>query len=65
MKSVALAITLLFGMSFLVPDVVISQADAKITDTKQNGGGQTPKGKANGVPTVSTNPTGKAPPGQN
>jgi hypothetical protein len=40
-------------------------AFAKITDTKTNGGGNTPKGKANGVPTVSTNPTGKAPPGQN
>jgi hypothetical protein len=40
-------------------------AFAKITDTKTNGGGNTPNGKANGVPTVSTNPTGKAPPGQN
>jgi len=40
-------------------------AFAKITDTKVNGGGNTPNGKANGVPTVSTNPTGKAPPGQN
>jgi hypothetical protein len=40
-------------------------AFAKITDTKTNGGGNTPKGQANGVPTVSTNPTGKAPPGQN
>ena len=35
--------------------------------THENGGGNTPKGDANGVPTVSTNvnPTGKAPPGQN
>jgi len=40
-------------------------AFAKITDTQTNGGGNTPKGNANGVPTVSTNPTGKAPPGQN
>ena len=40
-------------------------AFAKITDTQVNGGGKTPSGKANGVPTVSTNPTGKAPPGQN
>jgi hypothetical protein len=40
-------------------------AFAKITDTQVNGGGKTPNGKANGVPTVSTNPTGKAPPGQN
>jgi hypothetical protein len=37
------------------------------TITQVNGGGQTPQGNANGVPTVtiSTNPTGKAPPGQN
>jgi hypothetical protein len=34
---------------------------AKITKT--NGGGNTPGGNANGVP--STNPTGQAPPGQN
>ena len=37
------------------------------TTTQFNGGGNTPKGTANGVPivTISTNPTGKAPPGQN
>jgi hypothetical protein len=40
-------------------------AFAKITDTKTNGGGNTPNGNANGVPTVSTNPSGQAPPGQN
>lgn len=35
--------------------------------TQTNGGGNTPQGTANGVPTVTTNenPTGKAPPGQN
>jgi hypothetical protein len=35
--------------------------------TQTNGGGNTPNGNANGVPTVTTfvNPTGKAPPGQN
>ena len=37
----------------------------KITPTKVNGGGQTPNGQANGVPTVNQNPAGKAPPGQN
>lgn len=37
----------------------------KITETKTNGGGQTPKGAANGVPTTATNPAGSAPPGQN
>ncbi len=36
-----------------------------ITATKQNGGGNTPGGNANGVPTVNTNPAGKAPAGQN
>ena len=37
------------------------------TTTQTNGGGNTPKGEANGVPTttVSTNPTGHEPPGQN
>jgi hypothetical protein len=37
------------------------------TTTQTNGGGNTPQGNANGVPTVtiSTNPAGKAPPGQN
>jgi len=36
-----------------------------ITTTHVNGGGNTPNGNANGVPTVSTNPAGHAPPGQN
>ena len=36
-----------------------------ITTTQVNGGGNTPNGQANGVPTVSTNPAGHAPPGQN
>jgi hypothetical protein len=40
-------------------------AFAKITPVKENGGGNTPKGQANGVPTVNKNPAGKAPPGQN
>ena len=30
-----------------------------------NGGGHTPEGNANGVPTVNVNPSGHAPPGQN
>jgi len=37
----------------------------KITSTHVNGGGNTPNGNANGVPTVATNPAGHAPPGQN
>jgi len=36
-----------------------------ITPTQVNGGGNTPNGQANGVPTVNLNPSGKAPPGQN
>jgi len=40
-------------------------AFAKITPVKENGGGNTPNGKANGVPTYYENPTGKRPPGQN
>jgi hypothetical protein len=30
-----------------------------------NGGGNTPNGNANGVPTTNLNPAGQAPPGQN
>jgi multisubunit Na+/H+ antiporter MnhC subunit len=40
-------------------------AFAAITPTKVNGGGNTPNGNANGVPTVNLNPSGFAPPGQN
>ena len=40
-------------------------AFAKITPVKENGGGNTPKGQANGVPTVNKNPAGKAPGGHN
>ena len=41
------------------------QVAGAISTTQVNGGGNTPNGNANGVPTVSVNPTGKAPPGQN
>ena len=37
----------------------------KITAVKVNGGGNTPNGEANGVPSENQNPAGKAPPGQN
>jgi hypothetical protein len=37
----------------------------KITAVKVNGGGNTPNGNANGVPSVNQNPAGHAPPGQN
>jgi hypothetical protein len=35
-----------------------------ITTIHVNGGGNTPNGQANGVPTVAVNPAGHAPPGQ-
>ena len=38
---------------------------AKITPVKVNGGGNTPNGQANGVPSENQNPAGHAPPGQN
>jgi hypothetical protein len=37
----------------------------KIVAVQVNGGGNTPNGQANGVPSENQNPTGKAPPGQN
>jgi bacteriocin-like protein len=37
----------------------------KITPVKVNGGGNTPNGQANGVPSENQNPSGFAPPGQN
>jgi len=36
-----------------------------ITIIQVNGGGNTPNGNANGVPTTAVNPSGFAPPGQN
>ncbi len=36
----------------------------KITETQVNGGGNTPHGEANGVPTVAENPAHHQPPGQ-
>jgi hypothetical protein len=40
-------------------------AFAKIEPVKENGGGNTPNGQANGVPTENQNPSGHAPPGHN
>jgi multisubunit Na+/H+ antiporter MnhC subunit len=45
--------------------VMAMPAFAAITTTQTNGGGNTPHGNANGVPTVSSNPAGHQPPGQN
>jgi hypothetical protein len=36
-----------------------------IVGVQINGGGNTPNGNANGVPTTNLNPAGYAPPGQN
>jgi hypothetical protein len=45
--------------------VMAAPAFAAITAVKENGGGNTPNGTANGVPTTNVNPAGSAPPGQN
>jgi hypothetical protein len=42
-----------------------SRIAPSITSIHVNGGGNTPNGNANGVPTVNVNPAGHAPPGQN
>jgi hypothetical protein len=67
MKHIALATAVLLGMAFLTPSVVFSPAEAKITPGSQvNGGGNEPKGEANGVPTApATNPAGNEPGGHN
>jgi hypothetical protein len=54
-SALMLALTMSFG----------GVAFAKITPVKENGGGNTPNGQANGVPTENQNPAGKAPAGQN
>jgi hypothetical protein len=59
-------ITLLIAALMMALSMSFSSvAFAAITPTKENGGGNTPNGKANGVPTVNKNPAGKTPPGQN
>jgi len=61
-KHIALLLTaLMLALSMSFGGV----AFAKITPVKENGGGNTPNGQANGVPTENQNPAGKAPPGQN
>jgi hypothetical protein len=57
--------------SAMAEPVKLSQAQMEkvvagaITGVQINGGGNTPNGNANGVPTTYVNPTGFAPPGQN
>ena len=60
-KRIALLIAaLMMALSMSVSGV----AFAAITEHKENGGGNTPNGNANGVPTVAENPAGHQPPGQ-
>ena len=63
MKKLLTVVTSVLFLFAIAPaaDVFLSDAQAKITKT--NGGGQTPKGEANGIP--STNPAGKEPAGHN
>jgi hypothetical protein len=50
-------ITLLIAALMMALSMSFSSvAFAAITPTKENGGGNTPNGKANGVPTVNKNP---------
>lgn len=74
MKSmIALALVASFGLTsaaYAAPQKLSKEKMANITAgaitaTKVNGGGNTPGGTANGVPTVNLNPAGKAPSGQN
>ena len=59
-------ITLLIAALMVALSMSVSGvAFAKITPVKVNGGGNTPKGQANGVPSENQNPAGFAPPGQN
>jgi hypothetical protein len=50
-------------------ELVIEELEERIAPSivgvQVNGGGKTPSGEANGVPTVNLNPAGKAPAGQN
>ena len=63
MRRILLVLTVAFVLAAMVV-VMAMPAFAKITQTQVNGGGQTPNGNANGVPTVASNPAGQQPPGQ-
>ena len=61
-------ILLVMAVGLVMAAVVVAMsmpAFAAITAKKKNGGGNTPGGNANGVPTVNVNPADKEPPGQN
>ena len=64
MKRVLTVIVVALVMAALMV-VTVAPAFAKITPVKVNGGGNTPNGQANGVPSENQNPSGHAPPGHN
>ena len=64
MKRILMVLTVALVMAAMVVATAMP-AFAAITTTQTNGGGNTPNGNANGVPTVSSNPAGQQPPGQN
>jgi hypothetical protein len=49
----------------LTPEALDGVTGGSITAVQVNGGGNTPNGQANGVPTVYENPVGHLPPGWN
>jgi hypothetical protein len=60
---------MVLGAALLLAVMVVAMAMpafAKLQTTQTNGGGNTPNGNANGVPTTTvTSGNGNAPPGQN
>ena len=60
-KRITLLVTAVVALTMSLGGV----AFAKIEPVKENGGGNTPKGQANGVPTENQNPAGHAPGGHN
>lgn len=66
----ALSVVALVGAASAQPTKLSKDQMAKITaggtwsTTQLNGGGNTPQGNANGVPTTTYNPGGNPPPGR-
>jgi hypothetical protein len=53
------------GLRELTEKEIQQVSGGTISPVKENGGGNTPKGEANGVPTVFKNPAGHEPGGWN
>lgn len=62
---VALAVALAIAAGLPVLELPGEQVQAALTTTKTNGGGKTPGGNANGVPSQTCNSGGNCPAGQN